>query len=604
MRVFSHMDQVSQFWNTTGRQSMSAPAATGGRIVEESTVRKSCDKDGHSIHNRDAYAPTTAESVSNSSEDESGIIYVTLGDGDFSYSADLASHFAAIVAGKALPSGSEEDDSSYRIRGAAPPCRQRIKLVATGFDSLEELMKKYTDAPFLIKKLKSYQSTSHENSESLLFIDVLHGVNAIVSNPEPARQPDFLSLEDGWPNAQRRILFHHPHLGTEDAKLHHRFICHLFHSIASYWFSPKPSATTTDSPNHANGDRNMFFMTLVHGQYDRWNVDDAARRAKLVLVDRSPFVSPPLAQSSYYQHRRHQSGRSFASRAVGGSETFVFVREDGFYAKARDTIPLSDFTRSVRLFGSARVNRQEGTETGASSTVLETSMESRSALRCNFCNREFAEARSLRNHLQCKHPEDPSSGATLAKRKRLCDGKHSAKADGAPGSSWIPLPCPRCPVASTSTESIRLFSSQQSLSDHIRAKHSLHQDLLPDWSDESKTTILSLRWEGFESSSSRSVSCGVATQSALGCCHICGFEYTAEESIAEHKSTFAPSPSGVLPVKSGTGEVESARHHTSFIQCQFCWKQFREERARRQHENMCATSEKSTPQSSFEKVAP
>jgi Domain of unknown function (DUF2431) len=581
------MAQVCRLEIETDHQSMSTSVITSDRTVEESTVRKSRDNEGHSVHNRDgtrslAYAPTTADSVL-SSKDESDIVYITLGDGDFSYSVDLASHFAAIVAGKALPSGSEEDDSSYRIRGVTPACRhqQRIKLIATGFDSFEELMKKYTDAPFLIKKLKSYQSTSHENSESLLFIDVLHGVNAIVSNPEPARQPDFLSLEDGWPNAQRRILFHHPHLGTEDAKLHHRFICHLFHSIASYWFSPKPSATTTGSPKHGNCDRDMFFMTLVHGQYDRWNVDDAARRAKLVLVDRSPFVTPPLAQSSCYQHRRHQSGRSFASRAVGGSETFVFVREDGFYAKIRDTIPLSDFTRSVRLFESARVNGQEGTETGASSTVLETSMESRSALRCNFCNREFAEARSLRNHLQCKHPEDPSSGATLAKRKRLCDGKHSAKADGAPGSSWIPLPCPRCPVALTSTESIRLFSSQQSLSDHIRAKHSLHQHLLPDWSDESKTSHSSLPCEGRESSSLRS---------ALGCCHICGFEYTTEESIAAHESTFNPSPSGVLPVKSGTGEVESARHHNNFIQCQFCSKQFREERARRQHENMCATS--------------
>jgi hypothetical protein len=109
------------------------------------------------------------------------------------------------------------------------------------------------------------------------------------------------------------VIFNHPHLGTENAILHSRFLAHLFHASTKRWMKH----------NGALGS-----MNDGHG---------------LVLLRRDKFIPPPLpphnnknavgdGKRTYYSLRRHQSGQSFANlRHVhgcgdGGSETFIFGR--------------------------------------------------------------------------------------------------------------------------------------------------------------------------------------------------------------------------------------------------------------------------------------
>jgi hypothetical protein len=125
------------------------------------------------------------------------VTFLTLGDGDFSYSLDLARYLASSL--------------NYNNTNRA--------LIASGIDSFEQVLEKYKDSPFLLKQLQSTTST-----ESSLSISIQHGINAIVDKESPIKAD--------------HVLFNHPHVGTEDAALHARFLCHLLHSAAHYWMKP------------------------------------------------------------------------------------------------------------------------------------------------------------------------------------------------------------------------------------------------------------------------------------------------------------------------------------------------------------------------------
>jgi len=191
--------------------------------------------------------------------------FLTLGDGDFTFSLDLA-HFLT----------ERKQNSSWKV-------------VATGIDSLSALQEKYRDSAFLLQRLHGLgqKESSH--------IEIIHGINAI-------QPPDGISRG-------HHVIFNHPHLGVEDAALHSRFLAHLFHAVTTSWLLE-------------NG---LFYITLAQGQYERWQCDNASKAVGMKLVKRHAFSPPQVLGSSYYQQRRHQNGKSFSSRVLNSS-TFVFAR--------------------------------------------------------------------------------------------------------------------------------------------------------------------------------------------------------------------------------------------------------------------------------------
>jgi hypothetical protein len=332
-------------------------------------------------------------------EREECMIYVTLGDGDFTFSLDLAGWLS---------------NATHRDRDKNGCTVPRRELFCTGLDSLSSLTSKYQDTPFVLKQLNKYQDNG------AFSVTVEHEVNAM---EPPAPLASHLPAQI--------ILFNHPHLATENAKLHYNFLCHLFHSVWHSYIA-------------ANG---IFLLTLARGQYERWDCEKAAVQQGMRLVWRGPFQPPQPPKNrenshrTYYALRRHQTGKSFANRVLGTSETFVFQR-------LLDT-PDPQWEKYVGwLFSQPSSASKEGENTEEAEQDREQTSDSHP---CPFCDKRFSEERSVRSHIRCKH----------SKRKR--ESKVS---------------CGLCSREGL----IRVFDSAQGLEDHINAQHrALHKTIRPDW---------------------------------------------------------------------------------------------------------------------------
>ena len=407
--------------------------------------------------------------------ERSTLTFMTLGDGDFSYSLDMAQYLAAL----------EEK-----------PAR-KSRIIATGIDSLHELNAKYRDAPFLLKQLEYI-----DKNEESLSVTVCHGVNAV--QPPPSTKPN------EW--KAQHVIFNHPHIGTEDAALHSRFLSHVLHTASLHWM---------------RDDGGILHLTLVKGQYERWKCNEAAERHGLVLLERNAFVPPP--GGGHYQHRRHQTGKSFASRAIGGSETFTFGRRNDEAKYVATCLPWQQ-------------------------QIPTTPVED---FPCPHCKKSFREERSRRTHVKAVHSDE-----TNKKRKR---------ADS--------LQCLHC----KDSNSMRVFPHQQALDDHIRAKHTgIHSVIKPDWVKETEISTQMTEKQVLDdrdSSQTEEVDENRESTVSYGSCSVCGLIYRAKKDEVKHSKEFVP-----LPFSERTLEEYAAVAN----ECSFCKKGFRDERAQRQHENACA----------------
>lgn len=303
------------------------------------------------------------------SSEEYGRTVLTLGDGDFTFSLDLARwlHTKRMI---------------------------RVHLIATGVDSLSELTAKYKDSPSVLKRLRRCGSPRQDDGGDVtpVKVTVLHGVNAVdeIANQEVKGQPTSSPTEHQI--IADEVIFNHPHLGVENAQLHRLFLCHLFHAVERRWLT------------HPSG---VFHLTLAHGQFERWGCDAAARRHGLVLVAETPFVAPAVEMPSY-ELRRHQSGKSFKSRrSRGESTTYTFVR-----TTCPTASPNSANVQEVRPFWIS---------------VASSDAKHVQHFNCSLCKKLFREERSLRNHMLSMHP---GHGQSTSKRKREmseADPDHAAQ---------------------------------------------------------------------------------------------------------------------------------------------------------------------------------
>ena len=381
-------------------------------------------------------------------DDESTVtlIVTLLGEGDFTYSLDLARYLS-----------SKANEKSTKV-----------SLVPTGIDSQEELFAKYKDAPYILNQLVQTQQSEK------LSVTIQHDINAIVEKVQEDKPPF------GNGRAADHVLFHHPHLGTEDATLHGRFLCHLFHSCTSVWMK-------------SNG--GLLHLTLVDGQFERWNCEQAAKRQGLELLHRRPFVPPPVPNPTYH-YRRHQTGKSFESRRPSGSETFIFGRESD--QQSHESLKLLSWSDSTGIALSDKANAE-----------IPGPSKNPSYLSCPHCDRTFNEERSRKSHVRAKHPD-----ASEKKAKTTAN-------------------CFSCIQCEEEAGESRSFDSQQALKDHIQAKHAaIHKSILPDWCrPENKDTS--------NDETSRKKTSGVHST-----CSICGAVFDSPMAEAAHWTDFEPTTQG------------------------------------------------------------
>ena len=417
--------------------------------------------------------------------------YLVLGDGDFSYSLDLA-------------------------RCLIGQQQQLWHLTATGWDTHSALCEKYADAKFLLQQLQALNAKDGARP----VVQIQHGVNAIVrilddhhpNNDTTASQAQSSSP----PPPADVVIFNHPHIGTEDAARHAQFLSHFFASAVHQWMKPK----------------SILYLTLVPGQWERWQGATAAARHGLHVVHAAqPWVDVPLSHGAtrYYQLRRHQTGKSFAARRQGGTSlVYCLTRKDSInkMEQLQRQIPRYPFG-----FG-ARESCAKAQSTNTTPTTTTTTSRANNPLPfpCLHCDKSFAQERSLRNHVRCKHDNVDNEKETPSKH---------------PKTTW---PCDACD---------RSFDSRQGLQDHVQAIHAaLHVNIRPDWSrreDEDDTT-----------------------KAATTTCPVCGWTVA---NLEDHWNVMVPS--------SSANDRSSSNTVLSSWTCTYCNKPFREQRAQLQHENFC-----------------
>ncbi|KAI8904793.1 hypothetical protein EDD86DRAFT_212796 [Gorgonomyces haynaldii] len=169
-----------------------------------------------------------------------------LGDGNFSFSLALCS----------------EIEKYHDFLGSSGPW----DVTCTSIDTLEELLEKYDDFALVKQKL-----------DKIPFVRLMHRVNAW----------ELEQLEEQFD----LILWNHPHLGSEDFRLHRFLLAHFFDSCLK--------ALT---PN------GKVQLALVQGQETRWQVMEQAEKSKLYL-EKMAFFDESIWPG--YHPKRNTRGQSF-----------------------------------------------------------------------------------------------------------------------------------------------------------------------------------------------------------------------------------------------------------------------------------------------------
>ena len=494
--------------------------------------------------------------------------YLVLGDGDFTYSLDLCRYFSMV-------SNKSEGSSS-----TSPP----LKIVCTGIDTLEELREKYKDIDFILREIRSqsrddaihddkivkndiksvyvshdsevrnFKRTRKEVNPHLMIkigiqtneaakvpviencslnISIHHGVNAIHPWDESSHQiynsDELTCLHPQPPLPQLKfdnVIFNHPHIGTEDAALHSLFLSHFFNTCIQSWLNTG----------------GVLHLTLVKGQCERWKCISSAKKCGLHLIQRVPFASPLESENSRYRVRRHQSGKSFASRAKCGSETLVFGLISNF--KEAKECPVDSLSGTSCLPWQHEKSWKKNSKIGLS--LQEQSFS------CTFCNKSFREERSLKSHIRSVHSkssEDDVGGKSNVQKQ---------------------LTCPLCPVLPNIKP--RPFVNEAALEAHKVAKHSgIHTKVLPDWCQ----STIDKRTRKVHESDAR-----FETETIIDKCVVCSIPFLNEEDRLNHYLDFIPTMACVA-TKASSNPTQNG------FTCMFCDKEFRERRAKMQHENVC-----------------
>jgi hypothetical protein len=539
----------------------------------------------------------------------SGDYYLTLGDGDFSYSLDLCRFLAAYESLEAVKKNKKKK-SGQRRRSDNGSCgdhhgdndvdkkeheeeHNTIQIVCTGIDSFEELKRKYHDAPFTLKKIASLDgpvpvltrrisSTSTTNIPvpppktqpkttisvgSQLSISAHHCVNAIdaesfqyVSNSEPASstattmsiQPEpLLPMNTKY----KHVIFNHPHIGVEDAVRHSRFISHFFHTANHVWLSNK-------RPNAG-----VLHLTLVMGQFERWKCMDAAKKHGFIILDRSAFQPPPppgVYIQEYFRKLKQQ--QKINNDVDNGNDNDITVKLEAFQSE-------NDFKRrfqtrrhqSGRSFSS---RTEEGSETITFGRKEDIGFHAATQLpwqnmTFNTKINNLETANNQERKFVCPHcSKNFLDNRGLKNHIKCVHDVNSNNNQTTRKSHALDIVCEVCTGDAMKK---RVFANDEALRAHKKAKHfGQNTDIKPNWAAAAASNNTPQSKDGHE----------ITLQEPCGKCDICDFIFYTNDDKVKHSMDFIPTIS--------TGDLVDS------FSCTKCKKKFCSERARLQHENFCS----------------
>jgi hypothetical protein len=485
-----------------------------------------------------------------------------LGDADFTYALDLVRYLATWVDStitRSNPSGVEVVATAYDGKGVT-----KYKDLGSTLGKIERIVGASSSAS-ISSSSSSLDSSSSSSSSSkkrkknqgsppqtTTFVrpvtcSIMHGVNALSLHDSSSCSSSMLLKSKDFD----RIIFNHPHLGTEDMHCHARFLGHLFYSI-SRGLGERAGVRTNSTTNSKKKVPTVLHLVFAgNGQADRWRaVEMAALKSSepFTLVDRRPFVPPPTTReygttgscaAAYSSHRRGQSGKAF--KVKGSSECLSFVLKcelDDFCGDGgRGIVNGDDY---------ALPWMRDGADKGEGGDELSKGFE------CKGCGRQFAENRSLKNHTQTCRANDNGDRTTTPSNNAV----------------GVKLICDKC-------DDGKVFVDEYALKQHVLQKHCGVEAAKPHWYNPNSSSS--------SSSSSSSPKATTTTTTAEdfggGGCEICGFSYSPEFTQGMHAKEF--DLEAVVPSSSGG---DGGGEH---LNCGKCGKGFRELRALTQHKNSC-----------------
>eukprot|EP00928_Gymnodinium_smaydae_P012052 TRINITY_DN14395_c0_g1_i2.p1 TRINITY_DN14395_c0_g1~~TRINITY_DN14395_c0_g1_i2.p1 ORF type:complete len:650 (+),score=108.40 TRINITY_DN14395_c0_g1_i2:94-2043(+) len=159
-----------------------------------------------------------------------------------------------------------------------------LEVLSTSFDSEEEVAEKYPEFVPMRTRMQTFQN-----------FRVMHDVNAVLLEELPRQGNDAQKFDEF-----DFVCWNHPHLGTEDCKLHKFLLHHFLYSAKKLLRARRASG--------GNEHAAKVIVSLVEGQGERWEIEQVASKFNLRLESCTAFDTSLFPG---YECKRNKTGKSF-----------------------------------------------------------------------------------------------------------------------------------------------------------------------------------------------------------------------------------------------------------------------------------------------------
>lgn len=314
-----------------------------------------------------------------------------LGEGNFSFSHALA-HFLWAPSHDRFRTGGPAGNPAVRFLNlpeAYARAPHRVQLIPTSFDTREQVISKYGDGRVILSNLDRLCASANARAriprDSPNASRVAHEINAW----DLANVFGDLKFD--------RIVWNHPHLGTEDFRLHRCLLAHFFSSAAGQLLV---------GPDAQGVSPSVVQVSLLEGQDDRWGITaQASKGGKLGLLERRPFDE---GEYPGYEPKRNKTGQSFKNEktkkhtgSVMKSSSWCFVPESEGGAKEAP----EDEAVEQAVTEPAAAEASSTTASLPSNQRFKpvSAAEAHKPFQCPHCPRSYASERGRKSHIHMIH---------------------------------------------------------------------------------------------------------------------------------------------------------------------------------------------------------